>query len=1093
MPQLFRDQAVALLARERLHEIRDQLRAKKAADPARFTAIEARVLWLAEQAAAATNGAPPIPLEHFPRVFHVAPGETASKFFTMGALGTSIPGFGSLPAADQDWVQRVLRKGTRDERRERVDAGSARLALEVWRRSRSLINSSTTMSPGDKTAALAAARAFYLGHLCHIASNVVGSPVLDEMTWHLPGPSLAGAPAGITLGTDVKLSRDDVEREIEQLIKTQLFQPSVGGATDYAAWLPTGVEVPPPIFQAFAEATRDLYLGGTGHRGLADLEAAFSAGAPQVSKEWLTDAYASLRNSIAGVLGGTAPTSTDREWGFWSWVAVLTPIVVPSLLTVPLIAKLDKGQNIGGTDAQRGDEKAWWQVFALQYAGTGLILPLYVVIASAVSVRGFSQESWIAIVLGLIVLGFSIALLARLDHEDDDDPGARWTLLAIPAVLELLYAFIYIAAIRGGGNRYNRLFAAIFVLHVAITCLNVAYLAIKDVSNGLKGDAGTAFGYWALYGFLLAPLVLLGLPSLILLATNPPEPPAPTPPGAPPPITPHPFVAAPRYARLFDDSTLVTDPDLINPALAQHFYPAGDADAAARRRRKLMTLRLQGATADLYVRSRGDRLELKWVGPPTGGAAPTAATAPDQTIELPQAPMRVRVFAGMLGLVRQPAGGPGVLTVTVDVPEAEDHLLPEGLVLAVGFEDDLTRADAARRTAGDTWQQVVAAGLPIHHATKSRLSVMFGKRGDATAADEPAGTASNATGTIAQGATSDSVVGTGTQLVKEIAAGDRIQVGGNQAVVDEVIDDSHLRLSAPATWLPAAAAPAAFQRVSDDRRYDAAGAGNLRTHQAVPAGPPAFTVSAPPIAVGAGTQFDRFLMTGDVIRVITASGNQERRIVRVRSATVIEIDAPFSTAIDAGGGSPYVRVGRHAIEGMPFFASAATDLQSGASALDQAADLAALLCLGGVSHVMTDAERQPTAGTATRFPGPPIARVYQCFRNWNLDRRRVNEWKMLVAGGAVSEKGGRPITQPESTMIPPAVEDGWNPVNTAGEAVANQLGWVELLRRWVDVARRAGSDVLADAPLRPGDPSNVLLSRGLAYLLDLPDPRPAGP
>lgn len=98
MTSLFRDQAVALLARERLHEIRDQLRAKKAADPGHFSAIEARVLWLSEQACNVTNGAPSVPTDKFPRVFHTAPGETASKFFTMGALGTSIASFGPTAA-----------------------------------------------------------------------------------------------------------------------------------------------------------------------------------------------------------------------------------------------------------------------------------------------------------------------------------------------------------------------------------------------------------------------------------------------------------------------------------------------------------------------------------------------------------------------------------------------------------------------------------------------------------------------------------------------------------------------------------------------------------------------------------------------------------------------------------------------------------------------------------------------------------------------------------------------------------------------------------------------------------------------------------
>ncbi|HEU4730130.1 MAG TPA: hypothetical protein VFT22_19665, partial [Kofleriaceae bacterium] len=738
--------------------------------------------------------------------------------------------------------------------------------------------------------------------------------------------------------------------------------------------------------------------------------------------------------------------------------------------------------------------------FALQYAGTGLILPFYLILFNALSYRGFSQEAVIALILGLIVLGFSIAMLARLDEQDS--AGARWTLLAVPAALELIYAFIYILVIRKGGGRYNRLFAALFVLHVVITLLNVAYLAIKTVSNDLRDGGGAGFGWWALYAFVGAPLLVLGVPALILNALGSYS----LDTGA---LSP--FLSAPRFAQLFDDATLVSDPGVVSPTLAQHYYPPGDADGPRRMRRKLVSLWWHGGTKDLYVRSRGDRLELTWVA--QGAAAPAATVAATQVAELPQAAMRIGVFAGMLGLVREPAG-PGVLEVRVELPEGEDHLLPEGRVLALGFEDDLTRAQAARLAAGDAWTKVedhppqpppdpetgvvppvTDPGFPIYFTTKSRLAVALGARGEAIDPDEPAGVVTAATGTIAQDVAGPVfVLGTGTRFVKELAGGDLIQVGANQAVIDQIIDDTHLVVSSPATWLPAPAGPAvAFSRVSDDRRFDRAGAGTALTHAgaaAVPLPvpfPPA--VSALPLVIGSGTAFDQLFGTGDVIRVVAASGVQERTVVRVLSATAMQIDSAFSSAIDAGGGSPFVRVGRHGVEGKRLFATAATDLFSGGSAMDDAADLAALLCLGGVSHVLTEDERKPVAGTTTRFPGSaPIARVYQCLRNWNLDRRRVNEWKMLVAGGAVSEKRGRPIVEPESMMIPP--EDGYNPVNPGGEAVALELGWVGLLRRWMDVARRAGVDALATTPLVPGDPSNLALSRGIAFLLDLPDPAP---
>ena len=72
--------------------------------------------------------------------------------------------------------------------------------------------------------------------------------------------------------------------------------------------------------------------------------------------------------------------------------------------------------------------------------------------------------------------------------------------------------------------------------------------------------------------------------------------------------------------------------------------------------------------------------------------------------------------------------------------------------------------------------------------------------------------------------------------------------------------------------------------------------------------------------------------------------------------------------------------------------------------MSYAADVAAFLCMAGASH-MVDAG-------APDAPTP----VFQVLRNWSLDRRRINEWKMLVAGGAVSEKPNGPATY-DPTML----------------------------------------------------------------------------
>jgi len=113
--------------------------------------------------------------------------------------------------------------------------------------------------------------------------------------------------------------------------------------------------------------------------------------------------------------------------------------------------------------------------------------------------------------------------------------------------------------------------------------------------------------------------------------------------------------------------------------------------------------------------------------------------------------------------------------------------------------------------------------------------------------------------------------------------------------------------------------------------------------------------------------------------------------------------------------------------------------------------------------------------------------VYQVFRNWDLDRRRVNEWHMLVAGRALSEKHNDSRVY-DAAMTRPQPQ-GYAPrQNDEGESAANRLGWVPLLRRWIALAGQNVDPLDATAPANPNEVSNLGLSRGMAFLLDLPEP-----
>jgi hypothetical protein len=234
---------------------------------------------------------------------------------------------------------------------------------------------------------------------------------------------------------------------------------------------------------------------------------------------------------------------------------------------------------------------------------------------------------------------------------------------------------------------------------------------------------------------------------------------------------------------------------------------------------------------------------------------------------------------------------------------------------------------------------------------------------------------------------------------------------------------------------------------------------------------------------GTDTQFGVFFAPGDVLR----ASNQDRVVMAVVSDRELQIASGFDS--DLAAGTSYVRVGveRELREGYTFVTNAPNTV-GGDAIMDYAADLAALFCLGVTPHLLDSAAVPTLNGKSARSGGavdPALARAYQVFRNWNLDLRRVNEWRMLVAGSALSEKHGPSDTYDE-TMTRPR-PSGYTPrANPLGEKAALSLGWVGLLRRWLESAGRRDQDMSAGGV--GSALGNLDLSRGLAFLLDLPDP-----
>jgi len=194
----------------------------------------------------------------------------------------------------------------------------------------------------------------------------------------------------------------------------------------------------------------------------------------------------------------------------------------------------------------------------------------------------------------------------------------------------------------------------------------------------------------------------------------------------------------------------------------------------------------------------------------------------------------------------------------------------------------------------------------------------------------------------------------------------------------------------------------------------------------------------------------------------------------LRHAPRADLSTPAGLVPDAGDPFPVLP------------SSALGDLE--AAGLGAAADLAALLATAAA----------PTLGTVTVadglqvLPDPRLGEVVQVFRRWNLDERRLEEWRTLVTGGAPVEPPPAGVADP-LVRTPPGGYPGPQPV---GSELVAAMGWLPLWRAWLRVATDPAAD--ADAPfaapstplVRFGDgsvrrPTNAQLTEGVRYLLDL--------
>ncbi|QSQ26064.1 hypothetical protein JY651_14545 [Pyxidicoccus parkwayensis] len=946
MPAVLTHKTIMLLARERLANIRDTLR-RKLDSGNTVTDLEFRLWYLADRAhRLMSENAGAVPAINYPTdtaVYATPLGQGVSRFSVMGSMGPDIPAFAALFAKGQGWVFDTVHKGNPDSNREPVVAKTTSFALELWTQVRRAVSEGRATE--DQARLLAG---YVLGHLCHVAGDVISHPYINDLEWHQ------------NYGVRGKFSHEGGEGTIDAKVAQQvLLRGSTREGQDWDVWWPTVDEVPGAFFAAYVDAMEQVYSARTARPvGFGGFEAEFlEHDPPSLTVDFIRDGYSFYRNAVLAMGYG---------WGAWRWFFFLTPLMLPLMSVVPLMAAMPHARQFFERKLGDVEERAWFEALTLPMTLALIPTAFYGIWLAALTTKGVEGLH----AAGLATTGLSAILAITFFATLGSDPPSwvRWGIVF--GVWGLATGVFTVKGLvdMGTDRKARGALGLVYGLPFIFAVIGLVLMLIVGVFRLIGPEVGLAV-------FIILALVVAGL--LIwqwidkAFAAR----------DARIPEQPKPFPAdRPHFVRVFDDSTLWSLPGGDPTALDRLHYPSGE--------RVLLKLWWEG-TGELYVRSEQSRLDFSFTG----------IGEPARTIEAPIAPMSAREYAEYLN---QTFVGPGGQTQKLraalyhPTDGEREYPLPTGAT----FKEDHPQKRITAPLPTDVWHKLGTTQdnteYVLHHSDKPYQSVRFGTKGPV---DSPAPEDDGAKGEGVVMKTSGTVV------------------------------------------------------------------------------------------TGLNTGFEFFFDEGDQIEI----EGQVRTVTRIVNERELWVDNAFNPAITSS--KEYARVGPHLehSDGYTYVTNPRVPpgVVGGPNVMDLAADLGALLCLGMTPHLLSDADRsvpelqgRNAAGTGTAVD-PRVSKVYQVFRNWSLDRRRLNEWRMLVAGGARSDKGGNAALY--DPALPPR-DPAWVPPRAPlGEPVSNTQGWVPMLREWLDRASRNTNmaDPLGSAP---GNPSHQDLSRALAYLLDLPEP-----
>lgn len=705
MPAVVTHTAILLLTRARLVQLRDTMDTRLRAYPkgAKPLVMEQRLRDLAAQAIDFLAAPPLAPAD---LLGGTALGGGISRLAVMGAMGPDIPGFSNALQPGQAWLFDSVHKGSPDAQRERIIARTTDLALEIWNQARIRVRADV---PAAKQAVpLARVRAYVLGHLCHLAGDIVSHPFINDLEWHD--------------GTDVQTKMDHAEGEAahDAAVAQQIFgRGSLRDGPDWAdAYPDPDKDVPEQLFAAYADALETV-LGARTNRpkGLGRFEAIQKKlDTPAPDADFLRDGYSLLKRGIVRHV-------YDR--GAPGWALLLAPAMLPVIALPFLTLALPGLRFLGLADNSVDTERQVFEMLTHALYPASLSAVIYQSLFLDVTRRGVDARQWASLVQTILNLVAAVFFYVESGRQDWS-AGARWGFLfALPMAVNGIFATLSIADFarkEEGGHHHRRRMAAtllpplfsigMLVAWGAFLVLFVEILAITGLVSGITDLAGgdgfnpvtpafwIAAGLWFILGIVLWVWLSQYLRDVKIKEL------------------PDNFAAARRHVvRLFDEDTLYADPlpdNLIDGTGPEMTFPSG--------RRALARLWWTG-TGTMSIRS--DRYGLVF------RLRVNNVDRPDQVFPAPVAPMRLAEYLTFLSANVQNANGTAGDLATRALDPKEDYDLPAGAVFAAHGD---TASTASGVVLGAT--EFLPLGgedndktYVLHHAPKVWQSIRFGPIG----------------------------------------------------------------------------------------------------------------------------------------------------------------------------------------------------------------------------------------------------------------------------------------------------------------------------------------------------------------------------